>query len=59
MRKLNESPLKHCYASVLHNPETNKMRQRVSAYGIGTGNDKALADAALSLIHISEPTRPY
>ena len=46
MRKLNESPLKHCYASVLHNPETNKMRQRVSAYGIGTGNDKALADAA-------------
>jgi len=46
MRKLNESPLAHCYASVLHNPETNKMRQRVSAYGIGTGNDKALADAA-------------
>ena len=46
MRKLNESPLAHCYASVLHNPETNKMRQRVSAYGIGTGNDKALADSA-------------
>ena len=46
MRKLNESPLAYCYASVLHSPETNKMRQRVSAYGIGTGNDKALADAA-------------
>ena len=45
VRKLNESPLAHCYASVLHNPETNKMRQRVSAYGIGTGNDKALAGA--------------
>ena len=46
MRKLNESPLAHCYASVLHSPETNKMRKRVSAYGIGTGNDKALANAA-------------
>jgi hypothetical protein len=46
MKKLNESPLAHCYASVLHNPETNKMRQRVSAYGVGTGNDKALANAA-------------
>lgn len=46
MRKLNESPLAHCYASVLHSPETNKMRQRVSAYGVGTGNDKALANAA-------------
>ena len=46
MKKLNKSPLAHCYASVLHSPETNKMRQRVSAYGIGTGNDKALADAA-------------
>lgn len=45
VRKLNESPLAHCYASVLHNPETNKMRQRVSSYGIGTGNDKALANA--------------
>jgi len=46
MRKLNESPLAHCYASVLHSPETNNMRQRVSAYGVGTGNDKALANAA-------------
>jgi len=46
MRKLNESPLAHCYASVLHNPETNKMRQRVASYGKGTGNDKALANAA-------------
>ena len=40
MRKLNESPLAHCYASVLHNPETTKMRQRVLAYGIGTGTIK-------------------
>jgi len=45
IRRIDESPLKHCYASVLHSPETNKMRQRVSAYGIGTGNDKAIADA--------------
>ena len=45
MRDPNKSPLAHCYASVLHSPETNKMRQRVSAYGIGTGNDKAAADA--------------
>jgi len=45
IRRIDESPLKHCYASVLHSPETNKMRQRVSAYGIGTGNDKAAADA--------------
>ena len=40
-----KSPLAHCYASVLHNPETNKMRKRVAQYGKGTGNDKALADA--------------
>ena len=45
IRRIDESPLKHCYASVLHNPETNKMRQRVSAYGVGTGNNEALASA--------------
>lgn len=46
IRRIDESPLKHCYASVLHSPETNKMRQRVASYGKGTGNDKALAKAA-------------
>jgi hypothetical protein len=40
-----KSPLAHCWANVLHSPETNKMRQRVSAYGVGTGNDKALSNA--------------
>jgi len=46
IRRIEESPLKHCYASILHSPETNKMRQRVASYGKGTGNDKALSNAA-------------
>ena len=41
-----KSPLAHCWAGVLHNPETGKMRDRVASYGKGTGNDKALAHAA-------------
>ncbi len=39
------SPLAHCWAGVLHNPETNKMRSRVAEYGKGTGNKKALSTA--------------
>jgi len=39
------SPLAHCWAGVLHNPETNKMRSRVAKYGKGTGNKKALSIA--------------
>lgn len=39
------SPLAHCWAGVLHNPETNKMRSRVADYGKGTGNKKALSIA--------------
>ena len=39
------SPLAHCWAGVLHNPETNKMRNRVANYGKGTGNKQALAKA--------------
>ena len=39
------SPLAHCWAGVLHNPETNKMRSRVAEYGKGTGNKKALSIA--------------
>ena len=58
VRKLNESPLAHCYASVLHNPETNKMRSRVASYGKGTGNDKALAEAEKKRSPLNQ-TDPY
>ena len=40
-----KSPLAHCWAGVLHSPETNKMRNRVANYGKGTGNDPSLAEA--------------
>tara|TARA_A100001201_G_scaffold24102_2_gene27303 strand:+ start:605 stop:1009 length:405 start_codon:yes stop_codon:yes gene_type:complete len=39
------SPLAHCWAGVLHSPETNKMRNRVASYGKGTGNKQALSMA--------------
>ena len=39
------SPLAHCWAVVLHNPETNKMRNRVASYVKGTGNKQALSMA--------------
>ena len=42
-----KSPLKHCNAPVLHNPETNKMRSNIaSTSGRGTGNEVALKQAA-------------
>ena len=41
-----KSPLKHCNAPVLHNPETNKMRSNIaSTSGRGTGNEVALKQA--------------
>ncbi len=41
-----KSPLAHCYASVLHNPETNKMRAYTAKVaGKGTGNDAAYKKA--------------
>ena len=40
-----KSPLAHCWAGVLHSPETNKMRSRVASYGKGTANNVALKEA--------------
>jgi hypothetical protein len=46
MRDPNKSPLAHCYASVLHSPETNKMRSYTAKVaGSGTGNDVAYKKA--------------
>ena len=46
MRDPNISPLAHCYASVLHSPETNKMRSYTAKVaGSGTGNDVAYKKA--------------
>jgi len=46
MRDPNKSPLAHCYASVLHSPETNKIRSYTAKVaGSGTGNDIAYKKA--------------
>jgi hypothetical protein len=58
VRKLNESPLAHCWAGVLHSPETNKMRNRVASYGKGTGNDTSLAEAKKKRSPLNQ-TDPY
>ena len=41
----DKSPLAHCWATVLHGDEANKMRKRVANYGKGTANNVALKEA--------------
>ena len=41
----NKSPLAHCWATVLHGDEANKMRKRVANYGKGDANNLALKKA--------------
>ena len=53
-----KSPLAHCWAGVLHSPETNKMRNRVASYGKGTGNDPSLAEAEKKRSPLNQ-TDPY
>ena len=53
-----KSPLAHCWAGVLHSPETNKMRNRVASYGKGTGNDPSLAAAEKRRSPLNQ-TDPY
>ena len=53
-----KSPLAHCWAGVLHSPETNKMRNRVANYGKGTGNNPSLAEAEKKRSPLNQ-TDPY
>ena len=48
-----KTPIKHCWSSMMHTPEWNKMRQR---NGTGTGNKQALRYAAVSYTHLTLPT---
>jgi ParB-like chromosome segregation protein Spo0J len=41
----DKSPLAHCWATVLHGDEANKMRKRVANYGKGDANNLALKKA--------------
>jgi ParB-like chromosome segregation protein Spo0J len=45
-KQKTDSPLGHCWATVMHLQPWNKMRNRTAAAaGRGTGNDSSLADA--------------
>ena len=49
----NKSPLAHCWATVLHGDEANKMRKRVANYGKGDANNLALKKAKATELRTS------
>ena len=52
-----KTPIKHCWSSMMHTPEWNKMRQR---NGTGTGNKQALRYAEQKRkLGFNQPSSPF